>query len=111
VALFQQIIPDKEIDKFSFGISILYEPSTLLQIIKKIVHFTLIQRFCEVPKKKQQAQSIFFESVSESHSVVCDCLRLHELYSSWNSPGQNTGVGSLSLIQGMFPTQDRSKLV
>ena len=36
VALFQQIIPDKEIDKFSFGISILYEPSTLLQIIKKI---------------------------------------------------------------------------
>ena len=37
VALFQQIIPDKEIDKFSFGISILYEPSTLLQTIKKLV--------------------------------------------------------------------------
>ena len=36
MALFQQIIPDKEIDKFSFGISILYEPSALLQIIKKI---------------------------------------------------------------------------
>ena len=27
------------------------------------------------------------------------------LYSSWNSPGQNTGVGSLSLLQGIFPTQ------
>ena len=27
------------------------------------------------------------------------------LYSPWNSPGQNTGVGSLSLLQGMFPTQ------
>ena len=25
------------------------------------------------------------------------------LYSSWNSPGQNTGVGSLSLLQGGFP--------
>ena len=25
--------------------------------------------------------------------------------SSWNSPGQNTGVGSLSLLQGIFPTQ------
>ena len=29
----------------------------------------------------------------------------HELYSPWNSPGQNTGVGSLSLLQGIFPTQ------
>ena len=26
-------------------------------------------------------------------------------YSSWNSPGQNTGVGSLSLLQWIFPTQ------
>ena len=25
--------------------------------------------------------------------------------SLWNSPGQNTGVGSLSLLQGIFPTQ------
>ena len=29
-------------------------------------------------------------------------LRLHGLY---NSPGQNTGVGSLSRLQGIFPTQ------
>ena len=27
------------------------------------------------------------------------------LYSPWNSPGPNTGVGSLSLLQGIFPTQ------
>ena len=27
------------------------------------------------------------------------------LYSPWNSPGQNTGVGCLSLLQGIFPTQ------
>ena len=25
--------------------------------------------------------------------------------SPWNSPAQNTGVGSLSLLQGIFPTQ------
>ena len=25
--------------------------------------------------------------------------------SLWNTPGQNTGVGSLSLLQGIFPTQ------
>ena len=38
-------------------------------------------------------------------SVVSDSLGLHELYSPWNSPGQNTGIGSLSLLQGIFPTQ------
>ena len=27
------------------------------------------------------------------------------LYSPWNSPGQNSGVGNLSLLQGVFPTQ------
>ena len=28
------------------------------------------------------------------------------LYSPWNSPGQNTGGGRLSLLQGIFPTQE-----
>ena len=42
---------------------------------------------------------------SKSHSVMSDSLRPHGLYSPWNSPGQNTGVGSLSLLQGIFPTQ------
>ena len=32
-------------------------------------------------------------------------LRPHGLYSPRNSPGQNTWVGSLSLLQGIFPTQ------
>ena len=35
------------------------------------------------------------------------CVQLfgpHGLYSPWTSPGQNTGVGSLSLLQGIFPT-------
>jgi len=36
---------------------------------------------------------------------MSDSLQLHGLYSSWNSPGKNTGVGSLSLLQGIFPTQ------
>ena len=35
----------------------------------------------------------------------CLTLRAHGLYSPWNSPGQNTGVGSLCLLQGIFPTQ------
>ena len=34
-------------------------------------------------------------------------VRLFPMYGlyPWNSPGQNTGVGSLSLLQGTFPTQ------
>ena len=36
---------------------------------------------------------------SESRSVVSDSVRPHGLYSPWNSPGQNTGVGSRSLLQ------------
>ena len=30
----------------------------------------------------------------------------HGLYSPWNSPGQNTGLGGLSLLQGIFSTQE-----
>ena len=46
------------------------------------------------------------ESESESRSVVFDSLRPHGLYSPLNSPGQNTGVGRLSLLQGTFLTQE-----
>ena len=45
------------------------------------------------------------ESERESRSVVSDSLWPHGLYSPWNSPGQNTGVGNISLLQGIFPTQ------
>ena len=41
----------------------------------------------------------------ESRPVTSDSLQPHGLYSPWNSPGQNTGVGSLSLLQRIFPTQ------
>ena len=42
---------------------------------------------------------------SESRSVMSNSRQPHGLYSPWNSPRQNTGVGSLSLLQGIFPTQ------
>ena len=41
----------------------------------------------------------------ESRSVLSDYLGPHGPYSPWNSPGQNTGVDSLSLLQGIFSTQ------
>ena len=62
-------------------------------------------------KKKKSLRSnldlgcIGRQSASESCSVASDSLRPHGLNSLGNSPGQNTGVGSLSLLQGIFPTQ------
>ena len=47
---------------------------------------------------KEFTELLHSQSESESHSVVSDSF-------PWNSPGQNTGVGSLSLLQGIFPTQ------
>ena len=43
---------------------------------------------------------------SESHSVMSNSLQPHGLYSPWNSPRQNTGVGNLSLLQWIVLTQE-----
>ena len=44
-------------------------------------------------------RGIISEKWGESCSVISNSLRSHGLYSSWNSPGQNTGVCSLPLLQ------------
>ena len=51
------------------------------------------------PTRCSEARSPY-SWASESRSVLSNSLRPHGLYSPWNSPGQNTGVGSLSLLQG-----------
>ena len=48
---------------------------------------------------------ISLESEVKSPSVVSDSLRPHRLYDPWNSAGKNIGMGSLSLLQGIFQTQ------
>ena len=53
--------------------------------------------------KLASVQRLVLGAESESHSVhltLCDSMD-----NPWNSPGQNAGVGSLSLLQGIFPTQ------
>ena len=50
-------------------------------------------------------QSVLKESESESRSVMSNSLQLHGLYSPWNFPCQNTGAGSHSHLQGIFPAQ------
>ena len=48
---------------------------------------------------------------SESHSVVSSALWPHGLYSPWNSPEQNTGVGNRFLLQGIFPNQGSNPML
>ena len=60
-------------------------------------------RRCDIPAWILLPSTSF--KVSEILSVMSDSLRSHGLYSPWNSSGQNTGVGSLFLLQGIFPTQ------
>ena len=44
-------------------------------------------------------------SESESCLVMFDSLWTRGLYSPWSPLGHDNGVGSLSLLQGIFPTQ------
>ena len=74
-------------------------------LLKKIFFMILFLQFYWDVIDVHYCISLRHESESESGSVVSDSLRLHELSSPWNSPGQNTGVASRSLLQGIFPTQ------
>ena len=51
---------------------------------------------------------IIGESESKSCLSMSDSFWPHGLHSPWNTPCQNTGVGSLSLLQRIFPTRDRT---
>ena len=76
---------------------------------------TSLASYCTIqPQIKESRQNCYAiqseKSESENHSVVSDSFPPHGLQPTrllcpWNSPGQNTGVGNLSLLQGIFPTQ------
>ena len=59
------------------------------------------------PWSASHAGSLLFElpqcRISESFSVVSNCNPTD--HSPWDSPGQNTAVGSCSLLQVIFPIQ------
>ena len=62
--------------------------------------------YAEVEIKAQlKPRAVWLRKRSESLSVMSDSSQPHGLYSPRNSPGQNSGVGSLSLLQGIFQTQ------
>ena len=66
---------------------------------------------CRVPDRRAHwkwiPHSVFYTLVNECENLSVGSCSLQPcgLCSPWNSPGQNTGVSSLSLLQGIFPTQ------
>ena len=64
--------------------------------------------FCLFPSRQQGCTPASYITLlwSESCSVVSDSLWPHGLYSPWNSIGQSTEMGRLSLLQVIFPTRD-----
>ena len=61
------------------------------------------------PSRLSQSTSVQF-SESESQSVMYDSLRSHGLYNPRNSLGQNTGVGSCPLLQGIFLVRNQTQV-
>ena len=73
-----------------------------LSVFSTCSHRTLGLAYSHVRGQQRVVQLLH---VKWSGSVVSNSLWPHGLYSSWHSPGQNTGVGSLFLLQGIFLTQ------
>ena len=61
----------------------------------------VIQLYKHIYPVSNSFQSIFVIRKWKS-LVMSDSLWPHGLYSPWNSSGQNTGAGRLSLLQGIF---------
>ena len=55
------------------------------------------------------AAVLLSQNESESCLVMSDSLLPHGLYSPWNSPGQNTEVGSLSLSRGSSQPRNQTQ--
>ena len=79
--------------------SLVITENTTMSLIGQILFF-----FVSLPLNQMNRRNIM-KYESESLSVMSNSLQPHGLYSPWNSPAQNTGVGSHSILQGIFPTQ------
>ena len=59
--------------------------------------------FTDWSMREAQKPNFLFFKIAQSCPAPCDPMDY--IYSPWNSLGHNTGGGSLSLLQGIFPTQ------
>ena len=89
--------------KITFHLQLLkntgYIPHVLWYILESVLYPTTCISHSHAPIGPLSPLSTSKVKWSGSHSVMSDSLQ------PWNSPGQNTGVGSLPLFQGIFPTQ------
>ena len=83
---------------------IVYSPADLISYLKSMIFkettwtHPALRRYPLVHKWK-------WKSVSHVWLFVAPWIVAARLLSPWNCPGQNTGVGSLSLLQRIIPTQ------
>ena len=63
---------------------------------------TLYLESCKLCNPIKKYYKISLVKVTQSYLTLCYPT---DYTVPWNSPGQNTGVGSFSLLQGIFPTQ------
>ena len=76
----------------------------------KILSLLIVGFFCYNGYSKECIVAVLLsQNESESRSVISDSLQPHGLYSPWNSPGQNTEVGSLFLSRRSFQPRDQTQ--
>ena len=66
---------------------------------------TLTHSHTHTHKGLNNVRAIKWSKVEVAQLCQTLCDPMDYIYSPCNSPGQNTGVGSLCLLQGIFPTQ------
>ena len=108
--------------KFIWYLKYLYQPNKnrcqqynwLLQVVDNIKIIPTTNTY-KINKNHQSLQKLLSKitcrllkkvkvKVARSYPTLCNPLPFWN--SPWNSPGQNTGVGSLSLLREIFPTQE-----
>ena len=95
---------DTQLNEEFQGIIHRYKKAFLSEQCHEIEENNRMGKTRDLFKKIGDTKGIFY--ISQSHSVVSDSLQPHGLYSPWNSPGWNTIMSSLSLLQRIFPTKE-----
>ena len=78
---------------------------TLCMIVSSVPISALAMTFEDLQGWKKNGNNNADKIVDVEVIQSCPTLWPCGLCSPWNSPSQNTGMGSLSLLQGIFPTQ------
>ena len=82
--------------------SVVYDPIKYRVLIGCHISFTILLLLLQFHRNSFVKTAFILKvKVAELCPTLCDPMD----YSPWNSPGQNTGVGSPSLLQGIFPNQ------